>query len=158
MSATERNHHVYRTPYGLMTISASGPEICGVMLGAQGAGAARPSEATNACATQLLEYFAGKRAVFTVPLLMEGTDFQRKVWEAICGIPYGQTRTATEIAELIGKPHANRAVGQAVRANPLAVLVPAHRVIAASGRVEPADQGAQLRAAFRKLEQGFSAR
>lgn len=82
---------------------------------------------------QLKEYFAGQRESFSVALLPTGTDFQTAVWCALREIPYGQTRTYTQIAEMIGRPRAVRAVGAANGANPLPILVPCHRVIGANG-------------------------
>lgn len=84
-------------------------------------------------ARQLYEYLDGKRKVFCVPLELEGTPFQKKVWQALTEIPYGQTRTYREIAERIGNPKAARAVGMANNRNPAAVFVPCHRVIGADG-------------------------
>ncbi|WP_183252242.1 methylated-DNA--[protein]-cysteine S-methyltransferase [Anoxybacteroides tepidamans] len=78
---------------------------------------------------QLDEYFGGKRKVFKLPLKWKGTTFQEKVWQALCDIPYGTTACYSEIAEKIGHPKAIRAVGQANRANELAIIVPCHRVI-----------------------------
>lgn len=78
---------------------------------------------------QLDEYFRGKRTVFQLPVKWEGTPFQQKVWQALCDIPYGETASYSDIAEKIGHPKAVRAVGQANRANELAIIVPCHRVI-----------------------------
>lgn len=151
------NYFVYRTAFGPVTIGAHAERICRIALGASALeGDERPSAATNACANQLMEYFAGKRTVFDVPVLLRGTDFQVQVWECAQRIPYGQVRTAAEAAEIVGHTGAARAVGSAVRKNPIAVVVPAHRIVAASGRVEPDDTAAQLRRAFRELEQRFA--
>ncbi|WP_027408391.1 methylated-DNA--[protein]-cysteine S-methyltransferase [Anoxybacteroides tepidamans] len=78
---------------------------------------------------QFDEYFCGKRKQFQLPLKWKGTPFQEKVWTALCDIPYGKTVSYSEIAEKIGHPKAVRAVGQANRANELAIIVPCHRVI-----------------------------
>jgi methylated-DNA-[protein]-cysteine S-methyltransferase len=78
---------------------------------------------------QLDEYFAGKRKTFDLPLKWKGTAFQEKVWKALCEIPYGETVSYADIAEKIGHPKAVRAIGQANRANNLAIIVPCHRVI-----------------------------
>jgi methylated-DNA-[protein]-cysteine S-methyltransferase len=78
---------------------------------------------------QLDEYFTGNRKIFDLPLKWEGTSFQKKVWQALCEIPYGETVSYKDIAERIGSPKAVRAVGQANRANNLAIIVPCHRVI-----------------------------
>lgn len=82
---------------------------------------------------QLKEYFAGERREFDLPLSQRGTDFQRAVWHALADIPYGETRSYADIAAAVGRPGAARAVGQANRRNPVPVIVPCHRVIAADG-------------------------
>ncbi|MER3400213.1 MAG: cysteine methyltransferase [Thermoflexus sp.] len=84
---------------------------------------------------QILAYLRRERTVFTVPLAPEGTSFQRRVWVETAQIPYGQTRTYAELARRLGRPGATRAVGQALGANPLPLLIPCHRVIAADGRL-----------------------
>ena len=88
-----------------------------------------------AAATQLAEYFAGTRTAFDVPLAPSGTPFQLAVWRALAGIPYGETITYAELARRVGRPTAYRAAGQANGANPLAIVVPCHRVVAAGGRI-----------------------
>lgn len=82
---------------------------------------------------QLAEYFAGQRQVFDLPLRVQGTPFQQRVWAALREIPYGQTRSYKQIAEQIGSPNASRAVGMANNRNPIAILIPCHRVIGADG-------------------------
>ena len=82
---------------------------------------------------ELAEYFAGKRTTFEVPLAPEGTAFQRKVWSALLRVPYGATATYGDIARQIGAPKAVRAVGAANGRNPIAIVVPCHRVIGANG-------------------------
>lgn len=85
---------------------------------------------------ELDEYFAGKRQNFSVPLAIStGTPFQREVWQALQNIPYGETRCYQEVAELIQRPKAVRAIGQANRNNPLPILVPCHRVIGKNGKM-----------------------
>lgn len=82
---------------------------------------------------QLDEYFAGSRAEFDLNLELQGTEFQKKVWQAILEIPLGQTATYSEIANKIGNPKAVRAVGMACNKNPLIIIVPCHRVVGAKG-------------------------
>lgn len=84
---------------------------------------------------QLQEYFAGRRRRFSVPLSINGSDFQKKVWQALREIPYGETRSYLDIARRIEQPKACRAVGQANHANPLPILLPCHRVIGRDGRL-----------------------
>lgn len=82
---------------------------------------------------QLGEYFAGKRTVFSVVLDMVGTDFQKRVWEALVTIPFGETRTYAELARQIGSPRAFRAVGAANGRNPISIITPCHRAIGSDG-------------------------
>lgn len=95
----------------------------------------RDDAALAEAAVQLSEYFAGERKKFTVPVKLRGTAFQERVWEVIKEIPYGETRTYGEVAELVGNPRTVRAVGLANRANPVTVIVPCHRVISATGKL-----------------------
>jgi O-6-methylguanine DNA methyltransferase len=82
---------------------------------------------------ELDEYFAGERREFAQPLDLRGTDFQLACWRALLEIPYGETRSYRDIAQGIGHPHAYRAVGMSNNRNPVAIIVPCHRVIASSG-------------------------
>ncbi len=84
---------------------------------------------------QLLEYFEGKRKEFDLPYKLYGTEFQKKVWAALCSIPYGETRSYKDIATSVGNPKASRAIGMANNKNPITVIVPCHRVIGASGKL-----------------------
>jgi methylated-DNA-[protein]-cysteine S-methyltransferase len=84
-------------------------------------------------AAQLMEYFEGKRKEFELPLALQGTDFQTLVWSALQTIPYGETRSYKDVAILIGKPDAVRAVGMANNHNPIVIIVPCHRVIGHDG-------------------------
>lgn len=86
-------------------------------------------------AHQLLQYVAGQRQVFDVPLRAHGTPFQKRVWDELLRIPYGQTISYQDLARRIGQPTASRAVGLANGRNPLAIVVPCHRVIGASGQL-----------------------
>ena len=84
---------------------------------------------------QLAAYFARISTVFTVPLDVRGTDFQKSVWRALLTIPFGETRTYGEIARQIGQPSASRAVGAANGRNPISIIAPCHRVVGASGHL-----------------------
>ncbi|RON49291.1 cysteine methyltransferase [Pseudomonas frederiksbergensis] len=84
---------------------------------------------------QLQEYFAGTRNRFDLELDFAGTDFQKKVWQALLTIPFGETRSYSEIAQQIGNPSAVRAVGAANGKNPISIVAPCHRVIGASGKL-----------------------
>ena len=84
---------------------------------------------------QLGAYFAGELRDFDLPLDPHGTEFQRAVWKALVGIPYGETRSYSEIARSVGRPAAVRAVGAANGSNPIAIIIPCHRVIGSSGKL-----------------------
>lgn len=87
----------------------------------------------NRAEQELKEYFAGKRKEFDVPLLMVGTVFQKLIWQALLEIPYGEVRSYMDIANRIGNPKGVRAVAQAIGSNPIAILVPCHRVVGSNG-------------------------
>jgi methylated-DNA-[protein]-cysteine S-methyltransferase len=82
---------------------------------------------------ELEQYFAGRRREFGFPVDLRGSDFQRRCWQALLEIPYGETRTYAEIARTVGQPRGFRAVGMANHDNPVAIVVPCHRVIASDG-------------------------
>src|ERR1035441_1272053 len=101
---------------------------------------------------QLRAYFAGQLRRFDLPLDMEGTDFQLRVWRELENIRYGETRSYLEIAEAIGAPRAVRAVGAANGANPIPIVVPCHRVIGASGKLVGYGGGLPLKKRLLQLE------
>lgn len=101
---------------------------------------------------QLAAYFDGKLQTFDLKLEMAGTQFQRKVWEALRTIPYGETRSYGEIARQIGAPTAFRAVGLANGHNPIAVIVPCHRVIGANGSLTGFGGGLERKSALLDME------
>ncbi len=102
--------------------------------------------------TQLEEYFAGKRKQFTMPLDLRGTGFRKRCWQELLRIAYGETRTYGEIARAVGSPEAFRAVGQANHFNPIAIIVPCHRVLAAGKRLGGYGGGLSVKALLLKLE------
>jgi O-6-methylguanine DNA methyltransferase len=102
---------------------------------------------------ELNEYFAGGRREFSLPLDLRGTNFQLACWYALLEIPYGVTRSYRDIAEAIGHPHAYRAVGMSNNRNPVAIIVPCHRVIASSGSLCGYGGGLELKRKLLDLEQ-----
>ena len=112
---------------------------------------AKPLAAVSA---QLREYFSGRRRRFEVPLAPEGTEFQLKVWQALRGIPYGETWSYGQLARRIGKPRAARAVGAANGRNPLPIIVPCHRVIGADGTLTGFGGGLKIKHKLLELESG----
>ncbi len=116
------------SPVGILKITQSDKGIRSVSVVDQKE-AVEEGEYLDKAMIQLEEYFQGIRKEFDVKLDMEGTAFQKLVWEALIRIPYGQTLTYKEIAEQIGRPKAYRAVGMACNKNPIPIIVPCHRVI-----------------------------
>jgi len=101
---------------------------------------------------ELEEYFAGRRREFSGPLDLRGTDFQLQCWRALLDIPYGETRTYRDIARAIGHPRAFRAVGMANNHNPIAIIVPCHRVIASDGSLCGYGGGLEIKRRLLDLE------
>lgn len=101
---------------------------------------------------QLEEYFDGRRRIFELPLDLRGTRFQRDVWNAVAAIPYGHTASYGQIARLIGRPDASRAVGAANGQNPVPIVVPCHRVIGANGSLTGYGGGLPLKRRLLALE------
>lgn len=101
---------------------------------------------------QLCEYFAGERQQFDMPYDTVGTEFQKKVWQALLTIPFGETRSYLQIAEQIGNPKAVRAVGAANGKNPLSIMAPCHRVIGSNGKLTGFAGGLAVKAFLLELE------
>jgi len=101
---------------------------------------------------QLNEYFAGRRREFSIPLDLRGTEFQLKCWRALLDIPYGETRSYRDLAQAIGQPKAFRAVGMSNNRNPVAIVVPCHRVIAADGSLCGYGGGLDIKRKLLELE------
>ena len=106
----------------------------------------------EAALAQLAEYAAGKRTRFELPLAPGGTPFQQSVWEAVCAVPYGQTRTYSQIAAAVGRPAAVRAAGAANGANPLCVIIPCHRLLGSDGSLTGYEYGLPMKKALLELE------
>lgn len=102
---------------------------------------------------QLIEYFNKERRFFDFSFDIRGTDFQRQVWKALCDIPYGQTMTYSDIANKIDNPKAVRAVGMAIGANPLSIVIPCHRVIGKNGALTGYSGGLDIKKRLLELEE-----
>jgi len=134
-----------KTPIGVVQIAASDTKLLGIELPRRRAerGFQRglrnrllghhETAVLSAALLQLREYFAGRRRAFELPVDPAGTEFQRRVWREVATIPYAETVSYGSIAAAIGAPHLARAVGAAVRANPIPIVIPCHRVIGADG-------------------------
>ena len=143
---------VLPSPVGELTLTEENGALTGLYFGARPGGEEVPSPLLEEAARQLQEYFAGCRREFFLPLAPRGTEFQRQVWHALEGIPYGETRTYGEIARAIGKPKACRAVGMANHRNPLSILVPCHRVVGADGSLTGYGGGLEAKQFLLELE------
>ncbi len=122
---------IFNSPIGPLLLEVDGQRrLTRLEFHATGTG---KSPETAEVERQLCEYFAGERTSFDLELAPQGTPFQRDVWNALLTIPYGETRSYGQIAGQIGRPSASRAVGAANGSNPIAIVVPCHRVIGANG-------------------------
>jgi len=134
------------SPIGRLLLTSNGEALTGLYMDVPARDAERhveravaggredPSAEPLASAVrQLAEYFAGSRRAFDLPLALQGTPFQQRVWQALTEIPYGETWSYGQLAKRIGNPKASRAVGLANGSNPISILVPCHRVIGADG-------------------------
>jgi methylated-DNA-[protein]-cysteine S-methyltransferase len=105
----------------------------------------------------LQDYLAGKRRDFTLPLAPAGTEFMLRVWEVLRAIPYGETRSYREIAQITGNQKASRAVGLANNRNPIPIFVPCHRVIGTNGKLTGYRGGLQTKERLLELEKQHAA-
>ncbi|HUZ55390.1 MAG TPA: methylated-DNA--[protein]-cysteine S-methyltransferase [Streptosporangiaceae bacterium] len=166
ISARQRSHAVIDSPIGPLTLIAQDGRLAGVNMevtryepDAAALGAAVRCEADPvlaAAAGQLRAYFSGELTSFDLPLTLEGTGFQRTVWEGLQAIPYGETISYGELARRIGQPSASRAVGLANGRNPVAIVIPCHRVIGADGSLTGYGGGMDRKRFLLGLEQRVS--
>lgn len=153
MPSDARTFYTYPTTFGPITIGSNGIAVTDVALGeATLSGARKPSALTTRAANEIMEYLAGKRTAFTAPCELAGTAFQQQVWRAVANIPYGQTRTARDLAETLGAPESYRAVGAALKKCPAPLLVPVHRVVSATGKPLGSGRAAAVAQALLLLE------
>ena len=142
----------YKSPIGWIKIKATNEYIEAIEFTDKIAEVSFQNSITKACGNQLNEYFLKKREKFELPVKLTGTVFQEKVWKELCNIPYGEITTYKEIARKIGNEKAFRAVGTAIGKNPIAILVPYHRVIGADGSMTGYAYGIQKKEMLLKLE------
>lgn len=154
MTKEKLSRAVYKSPVGELLIVCTETALLslGVRKGQESAEDKENNPVVQQTIKELEEYFAGNRKVFTVPLDLRGTEFQKKVWEALREIPYGETRSYKEIAEKIGNPKASRAVGMANHRNPIGIVVPCHRVVGANGKLTGYAGGIPMKQALLELE------
>ncbi|MGU9856406.1 methylated-DNA--[protein]-cysteine S-methyltransferase [Pseudomonas sp. LF245] len=148
------------SPVGQLTLVARNGKLSAILWETERANRVRLGELHEAndspvlleAQRQLQEYFAGTRNQFTLELDFTGTDFQKQVWQALLTIPFGETRSYSQIAQQIGNPKAVRAVGAANGRNPISIIAPCHRVIGASGELTGFAGGLQAKQYLLALE------
>ena len=146
------------SPIGVLTLAADEDGLCGIEFPPPRASAlvetarAHRNGVLLEAREQLAEYFAGTRRAFDLPLAPHGTEFQRAVWAMLAQIPYGETRTYSDVARRIGRPDAVRAVGAANGRNPIPIVLPCHRVIGADGSLTGFGGGLPTKAFLLRLE------
>jgi methylated-DNA-[protein]-cysteine S-methyltransferase len=125
----------FNSPVGTLEIDASKHGIRSLYFIDRTIPATEPAGFVKSCFDQLKEYFEGKRKVFSLDLDLQGTDFQKKVWNELLKIPFGETISYLELSKRLGDVKAIRAVGNANGKNPVSVIVPCHRVIGSNGKL-----------------------
>jgi methylated-DNA-[protein]-cysteine S-methyltransferase len=144
---------VMDTPVGPLTVVSTAKGLSAIHFGSRlPAGSVIDETANCAVIEQLTEYFQRQRTAFDLPLDISGTPFQEQVWRALLEIPYGQTRSYGEIAKFIGKPGAARAVGMANHENPIAIVIPCHRVVGQDGTLTGYAGGLDLKRQLLSIE------
>lgn len=143
---------IYPFPFGRLKIGYEGGVVTLLKRTDEPAGCEGRTPLTDLAFGQISEYLEGRRREFDFPYLLRGTEFQQKVWRALCAIPYGETRTYGEIAAAVGNPRAARAVGMANHENKILIAVPCHRVIGADGSLVGYGSGLDMKQALLRLE------
>jgi O-6-methylguanine DNA methyltransferase len=123
----------YASPIGLIEICGSHEALTSLRLGALRQYGVMPNKVVEGAIDQITAYFSGGRQAFDLPIVLAGTEFQRRVWEQLLTIPYGETRSYSDVARALDKPRAMRAVGAAAGQNPISIIVPCHRVVGSHG-------------------------
>ncbi|WP_321519053.1 methylated-DNA--[protein]-cysteine S-methyltransferase [uncultured Bacteroides sp.] len=143
----------YSSPVGVLEIKSAENQITQLLFkDSAGVSSENLSDVMKECIHQLDEYFAGNLQNFSLPLAPEGTHFQESVWKALQTIPYGQTISYKQLAERVENPKACRAVGTANGRNPIAIIIPCHRVIAADGSLGGYAGGLDVKTTLLRLE------
>jgi methylated-DNA-[protein]-cysteine S-methyltransferase len=161
------NIQCHQTEIGELLLGSFGGRLCLIRLGDKGTRRAvddrirkkldaefveQDDEILEKTRRQLDEYFEGRRREFDVPLLMVGTDFQRRVWNVLMKVPYGDTSTYLQVAKDLDNERAVRAVGNANAANPISIIVPCHRIIGSNGELVGYGGGLSVKRRLLELE------
>ena len=147
------NTAYYPSPLGLLEIKVENDTLVGLhFCDKEGISLNLTHPIIQQTINQLSEYFAGKRNSFDIPLSLKGTEFQKNVWNALLQIPYGKTISYAQLAKKVNNPKACRAVGSANGKNPVAIIIPCHRVIAANGSLGGYAYGLETKKQLLELE------
>jgi len=147
------HYAVMNTRVGPVTVASTDRGLAAVHFGNNvPEGAVVDDSVNREIVQQLSEYFEGKRTRFELPLDVEGTPFQKSVWNQLLQIPYGETRSYGDIAKALGKPAASRAVGMANHNNPVAIVIPCHRVVGQNGSLTGYAGGLHLKEQLLSIE------
>ena len=150
------SYAVYPFPFGQLKIGYQDDAVTLLMRTDEPARDEGRTPLTDLVFQQVTEYLNGQRRDFDFPYVLQGTEFQQRVWRALCAIPYGETRTYGEVAAAVGSPKAARAVGMANHQNPIFIAVPCHRVIGADGRLVGYGSGLDMKEALLRLEKKYA--
>ncbi len=150
------NYRYLDTPIGRLRLVSTGSRLAAIEFEQHHSEPGADTQTTDAvlelAVAQLLEYFAGRRRQFELPLAAAGTAFQRQVWGALAAIPWGELRSYADIARAIERPRAVRAVGAANGRNPLPIVVPCHRVVGSNGSLTGFAGGLGIKRQLLELE------
>jgi methylated-DNA-[protein]-cysteine S-methyltransferase len=144
-------HNVLSTPFGPIHTSVNQDGALVSLRFASFEGECTPDRTSHAD-QEILQYIAGERQQFTIPLAPEGSEFQHRIWRILTEIPFGTVRTYGDLAKQIGNPNAARAVGRANATNPIALVVPCHRVIGTSGTLTGFAYGVEIKRQLLEFE------
>ena len=156
-SSVEQTYFVYETIFGNMVIVSDGSAVTAAFIEnfKTPSGKKAADKITDRAAKQLEEYSAGKRRQFDLPLRPSGTPFQQTVLNGLISIPYGETRSYKQVAQLVGCPDGSRAVGLANNKNPIVIIIPCHRVIGSDGSLTGYAYGLEMKKQLIGLEEKF---
>ncbi len=151
------NRYEFYSPIGCIAVEDNAKAVTAILLlkDKRAENSGEPSYLGLLAKRELDEYFRGERYSFDLPLLINGTEFQKLVWTELLKIPYGELRTYKDIAERIGKPKACRAVGSANNKNSLPIVIPCHRVVGVGGKLVGFSDGLEIKEFLIKLEKNF---
>ena len=144
--------YYYKSPIGILEIICEKDYLVSLKLVAQIGQSGKETPFVRRIMTQLEEYFSGKRESFDIKINPTGTDFQKKVWAGLLKIPYGETKSYSDIAAAVGNKNAQRAVGSACNKNPIMIIIPCHRVVSKNGNSGGFAYGTAIKEKLLKLE------